>query len=58
MILAHRTHIPSHVIRRDAYDARTDGHHMTLSEWLGAKRAVRGGAPMVRQPQRRGPAGV
>lgn len=39
MILSNQTNIPSHVIRRDAYDARTDGHHMTLTEWLGAKRA-------------------
>lgn len=32
------TEIPSSVNRRATYDRRTDGLHMTLTEWVGWKR--------------------
>ena len=37
-ILEQRTHFPSHVVRRAAYDRRADGPHMTLTEWVEWKR--------------------
>ena len=37
-ILEQRTNFPSHVVRRAAYDRRTDGPHMTLTEWVDWKR--------------------
>ena len=32
------TVLPPHITRKAAYDRRTDGLHMTLSEWVEQKR--------------------
>ena len=32
------TVLPPHITRKAAYDRRTDGHHLTLSEWVEQKR--------------------
>ena len=32
------TVLPPHITRKAAYDRRTDGQHMTLTEWVDWKR--------------------